>query len=143
MGSYKARDMRSSGRRAAESWRNGPSSRKPRAEADRAPSLLDPRHPRTEEGVEQEPERAVSLAAVLGREAEEDHTSVALRDFDQRRLALELLGPEEPAALEQSLRGVPGGDGPFPPRHVEAERLGEEDCPPLGHPQRQVRGRFV
>src|SRR5437763_8910053 len=49
-------------------------------------------HAAAEQGVEQEPEGAVGLAAELGREAEQDHPALALRHLHQRGLALDPLG---------------------------------------------------
>src|SRR5262249_47507708 len=53
----------------------------------------------SEQGVEEEPEGAVGLAAVLGTEAEEEDASSEGADVPQRGLPLDLLGAEQPAAL--------------------------------------------
>ena len=53
----------------------------------------------------------MGLAAVLGGEAEEDDAAVAEGDVDDGGLAFEVLGAEQPAALQEVGRGVSAGDG--------------------------------
>ena len=82
------------------------------------------------EGVEEEPERPLGLAPVLGREAEQDDLTLADFDPDDGPLALDLLGAEQPAALQRVAL-----------REAGEERDRRVRPSPVGSPRRRASGR--